>query len=383
MASAIRPQPDAIRIEWMTATSDIERLEDQWRTLEAAVQHRTHVSTFDFLYPWYLHYAGDYGGTPLVGAAWEGRDLVGIAPLTVRPGRLGRVPVTRIDFAPTDSIAGEFLALDDRSDVVSPLLEALTSHVRFDVVCLNGFEQTSHLLPAVQTAAARRHLSVETEHHSYAMVDLGEGYDAYWRRLDGDVRRKLNHRARKIRALGAGVDSALSGHSLDDAYTRVARMIAITEASYKLQGRRLADNHRRFLTDVAIRFARRDMLSLPILTIGGRDAAFILGVIDRGCFYDITLSYDESFAKLGPGMFLMQETLKQFAAAGIHTAVSHGAHDYKRSWSTRFVPQKRLFLFPRTPRAALARLMRFGLQPVWRYLGTYPALGDASTSPTS
>jgi CelD/BcsL family acetyltransferase involved in cellulose biosynthesis len=126
--------------------------------------------------------------------------------------------------------------------------------------------------------------------------------------------------------------------------------------------------------------ARAGKLSLPILTIGGRDAAFILGVVERGCFYDITLSYDESFAPLGPGMFLMQETLKQFAGAGIHTVVSHGAHPYKRTWSTRFVPQKRLFLFRQRPRAAIARLMRFGLQPVWRRLGAVPALGSASAS---
>jgi CelD/BcsL family acetyltransferase involved in cellulose biosynthesis len=335
------------------------------------------VSLFDFLYPWYCHYSGSYGGTPLVGVAWAGTDLCGIAPFTVRRGRLGRVPVTRVDFAPTDSIAGEFLIDEHRHDLPRLFLHSLVAHTRFDVACLNGFEQGTRLLPALQQAAAGL-MDVESEGHAYAVVDLDAGYERYWQRLAGDTRRKLNHRARKIDARGAAVASPLPLFDAAEACRRAERLIAITEASYKLQGQRLADHHRGFLMDIVRRFALRGMLSLPILTIGGSDAAFILGVVERGRFYDITLSYDERFAALGPGMYLMQATLKEFAAAGVHTVVSHGAHEYKRTWSTRFVPQTRVYLFRPTLRGRLARLTRFGLQPVWRHLGVNPALGDAS-----
>jgi CelD/BcsL family acetyltransferase involved in cellulose biosynthesis len=115
------------------------------------------------------------------------------------------------------------------------------------------------------------------------------------------------------------------------------------------------------------------MLSLPILAIGGRDAAFILGVVERGCFYDITLAYAEPFEKLSPGSFLMQKTLENLAAVGVHTVVSHGAHDYKKHWATEFVPQKRVFVFARGVRAAATRFIRFSLEPVWaRVLGSSP-----------
>jgi CelD/BcsL family acetyltransferase involved in cellulose biosynthesis len=357
-----------VRVEWFSNPADLTALETPWRALEASVQHRTHASTYDFLYTWYRHYAGEYGGTPLVGCAWAGSDLIGVAPLTLRRGSLGRIPVTRVDFAPSDSIAGEFLVRDDRPDVAAALLDSLVHQAKFDVVCLNGFDPASPLLPTLQAAARQHHFGVELEGHAFAMVDLRRGYDTYWAALHGDVRRKLNHRARKIEALGAAVDGVLPGHSLEAARALATRMIAITEASYKLQGQRLADHHREFLIELVDRFARRGMLSLPVLTIGGRDAAFILGVVERGCFFDVTLSYDESFAKLGPGMYLMQATLTQFASAGIHTVVSHGAHEYKRAWSTAFVPQTRLFLFPPRPRAAATRLVRFGLRPLWRRL---------------
>lgn len=354
-----------MRIEWVREAAALEPLAADWRSLEGAVRHRTHVSTFDFLAPWYRHYAGVYGGSPLVGLAWQGSELAGVAPLTIRRGRLGRIPVTRVDLAPNDSIAGEFLASDDRPEIVAALLDSLVQQARFDVICLNGFDPGSAQLLAVHEAALRHRLAVHVEDHAYAVVDLTGGYPAYRAALTGKYRGSLSLKGRKIAAAEAAVEGVQPGDGGDRIEESIARMIAITEASYKLQGQRLADRHRDFLGEIVRRFGARQMLSLPILTIGGRDAAFILGVVERGCFYDITLAYDESFAKVSPGAYLMQATLQRLAATGIYALLSHGAHEYKRHWATAFVPQTRVFLFPRRPRATAARVMRFGAQPLW------------------
>ena len=361
------------RVHWIRDAAALEPIEGAWRALEQRVQCRTHASTFDFLATWYRHYAGDYGGTPLIGLAWRGPDLVGVAPLMVRRGRVGRIPVTRIDFAPNDSVAGEFLADDDQPDVVAALVESLVHTAAFDVICLNGFDPASPQLLALHGAAAGHRLSVEMEDHAFATVNLRGGYAAYQAGLSSHYRRNLNQKARKIAAAGFSVEGVQLTQGLDTLEASIARMIRITEASYKLEGRRLADSHRGFLTDVARRFGARGILSLPVLSIGGRDAAFILGVVERGCFYDITLAYDESLARLSPGAFLMQQALQHFAGAGVHTVVSHGAHDYKKHWSTALGPQKRVFLFPPGLRAAAARFVRFGLQPLWQRLGAVRA----------
>ena len=107
-------------------------------------------------------------------------------------------------------------------------------------------------------------------------------------------------------------------------------------------------------------------MSLTILTIEGQDAAYLFGLVERGCFYDINLSYDERFEKLSPGTFLTQKTMEILETKGVHTVVSHGAHDYKRYWATEFVPEKRVFLFASSVRGTAARLVRFGLAPLWR-----------------
>src|SRR5688572_27653659 len=171
---------DIDRVEWTRDLGQLDRIEPAWRALEAQVTHRSHVSTFDFLATWYRHYAGDYGGAPLIGLAWRGSDLAGLAPLTVRRGSVGRIPVTRIDFAPTDSIAGEFLVRDEEPQLVGSLVDALMNEgVKFDVICLNGFDPASGQLASLQQAAMRHRLAMQIEDHAFAVVDLRQGYEAY------------------------------------------------------------------------------------------------------------------------------------------------------------------------------------------------------------
>jgi CelD/BcsL family acetyltransferase involved in cellulose biosynthesis len=150
------------------------------------------------------------------------------------------------------------------------------------------------------------------------------------------------------------------------------RMIAITEESYKLTGRQLADRHRAYLSELVRRFGPRGMLSLTILTIDKQDAAYLFGLVERGCFYDINLAYVETFEKFSPGALLMQYTMEKLAAAGVHTVISHGAHEYKRFWASEFVTEKRVYMFSPGLRAAAARCMRFAVPRVSQRLGIRP-----------
>jgi CelD/BcsL family acetyltransferase involved in cellulose biosynthesis len=366
-----------VTVEWLHDHVDLERHADEWRALEQSVNH-THLSSFDFIVPWYRHYAGEYGGTPLTGLARRAGRLVGVAPFAVCHGRTGAAPVTRIELAPTDVPAGEFLTQGGDPEIISAFIDALVGRMPFDVISLDGLADGSEEMRAVQHAASRRHLSVECADRAYAIADLSRGYDSYRAQLSGHFRRNLNQRARKMTAAGVpdvgGVQFSGGPSELEGC---VSRIIAITEASYKLEGGRLADCHRAFLSDVVARLSARGTLYLPILSIGGRDAAFILGVVERGVFYDITLAYAEAFEKFSPGSFLMQRTLEMLARAGIHTAVSHGAHDYKKHWATGFVPQKRMFLFHRSMRGRAARFIRFSLLPLWHRLRSVePSVDD-------
>src|ERR1043165_7996982 len=92
-------QASAIEVQWLTRVADIDAIAGEWTTLEAAAHDRTVFSTFDLLANWSRHYAGPYGGEPLIGIARRGGALVGVAPLVILRGRLAGIPVTRVQFA--------------------------------------------------------------------------------------------------------------------------------------------------------------------------------------------------------------------------------------------------------------------------------------------
>jgi CelD/BcsL family acetyltransferase involved in cellulose biosynthesis len=356
-------------IEWARTLEEIAALESSWRKLEANVRTRTVLSTFDYNVTWFQHY-GESEGTPLVGVARRGSEVIGIAPLVIRSRRIGRMPVQSVEFVPHEAYAGEFLLEDGHPGLAGAFVDALVNTVAFDVICLNGLEPDTDLFQVIARVAHTHQLSIETTNHPNAVVDLRSGYDRYFAGRTAHFRQSVRRHSRLIGKAGprdvGGVMLSRGIGEIDDAVTR---MIAITEASHKLNGQPLADCHRGFLTELARRFGRRGMLCLPILRIGSRDAAFVFGLVERGTFYDVTLSYDEAWASLRPGTHLIQEMLRQLAAAGVHTVISHGAHEYKRHWATAFVPSTRVFLFAPTPRAFFTRLFRFKLGPVWQRLG--------------
>ena len=112
-----------LRIDWLVSLDDIERLETEWRDLERGIGERTIASTYDFVVPWYRAYRGtgaEQYGDPLLGAAWSGDELVGLAPLTRWEGTLGKVPLTRIDSVGFNAETGEFLVAADRPELPRP-----------------------------------------------------------------------------------------------------------------------------------------------------------------------------------------------------------------------------------------------------------------------
>jgi CelD/BcsL family acetyltransferase involved in cellulose biosynthesis len=366
---SVVPRAPHTTLEWVRSFEAIASLEGPWRRLEAAVENRTVLSTFDYNVAWFKFYGG-LEGSPLVGVARRHDEVVGIAPLVVRQRRIGRVPLTSVEFVPHEAYAGEFLVEDGHSELVDAFILGLQQATPFDVVCLNGFEPGTDLFDAAARAAERDGFRLESTNHPNAVVDLRNGYERYFAGRTAHFRQSVRRHARLIAKAGKpDVGGVVLKRGIDRLDEAVDRMIAITEASHKLLGARLADCHRGFLTELAHRFGAHGMLCLPILRIGDRDAAFVFGLVERGTFYDVTLSYDEAFASLRPGTHVIQEMLRELASAGVHTVVSHGAHEYKRHWATAFVPSTRVFLFARTARARLTRLLRFSCAPIWRRFG--------------
>src|SRR5207249_4512906 len=117
----------------------------------------------------------------------------------------------------------------------------------------------------------------------------GNGYESYCQAMSRNFRRTLKRQSQRVSEAGEpAVDGVRLNSGIDRLESSIERLYAITEASYKLKGQRLRDDHRGYLGDVARNFAALGMLHLSTLSIGGRHAAVVMGLVERGCYYDVT-----------------------------------------------------------------------------------------------
>ncbi|HET9950877.1 MAG TPA: GNAT family N-acetyltransferase, partial [Candidatus Eisenbacteria bacterium] len=293
----------SFHVEWLESAHQVAALESEWRELEARVYSRMAFGSFDYLFPWYCHMPLSQGA-PLVGVARRNGHVVGIAPLARRDATLGRVPLRRIDSAGHDGDVGEILFTPDEGSAFESLLESLFERGGFDAAILTGVTPGTWLDQAIRSVASRAGRSLEEIDYRYATVDLRQGFDAYLEGLNSKKRGNLRRRQKRADSMGGTtldrinrpVDRATLSRYLD-------RVFGLYERSWKAaDGEAIQEYHRRFYVDVAERFNARSMLDLSILQVGGRDAAFILGLRERDTFYDVTISYDEEFAPVSPGM---------------------------------------------------------------------------------
>jgi hypothetical protein len=310
---------------------------------------------------WFRHLSPLYG-EPLLATIWDGGDLVGIAPLSLWHGTMGRVPVRRIDLAGHNCEQGEMLVAAGRPDVRVALTRAVLSPDRIDVTILTGVEPGSGQERDILDAAREKGRNVETLDYCYAVVDLSQGHAAYVARMSGNFRRNLRRHAEKMSRAGPVAIDRLRGFARPgELRPYLERIRDVSARSWKAAAGPTNPAHHAFYSEVAERFASRGMVDIAVLRVRDRDAAFIFALREGDRWFDGSISYAEEFADLSPGTYLMHRLLEGLAAEGVKLVVSHGDHQYKLRWTNQFVWNERIFVFARGPRPRMARLMRFQL----------------------
>jgi hypothetical protein len=355
-------------IEWLTTMNDIESLRDKWLELEEIVNNRTVFASCDYVIPWYRYYRGnkhEQYGEPLLGVAWRGNQIIGIAPLICWNGTLGKIPVRRIDFIGFMSYSGEFLVPDENPEIVGMFTGSLIDRGGFDVIGLHGWDMGSEKFRIFNRSVAEHDMRLEISGYRYAMIDLSNGYKKYCESMSRNFRRNKKRHLEKISGMGEwGIDLIKGSGSPEEISRTIERMVSIYNCSWKVRhGGEIGDHHRRFYEEIVNRLSSRKMLYFCVLSINREDAAFFLAAVERGVLYDIFLSYNDRFKDLRPGEFLINQITERLPEMGVKTFISHGDHEYKRRWATHFIPQYQTYIFSHGIRSRMSRIMKFRIQP--------------------
>ncbi len=360
-----------VLIKWIDNLEEIEKIEECWVSLEKSAKNRTVHSKFDWVIPWYRHYCGigyQQYGKPLVGTAWIGEKLVGVAPFTIWKGTLGKIPVNRIDFAGFNSQAGEFLFEDGKYSIIYSILKNLFDSKRFDVLCLNNIKEDSEEYRIICHVINDIELRAELSKYRFAMVDLTNGYDNYYKSMGRNFRRNIKRHEKKIYSAGRPkIEELLRIDNKEDLSEALDRINKISDLSWKNDKKqKSSDHHKSFYEEVALRFGKHGSLHLSILSIDSTDVAYVLSILDRGVYYDVTISFNDMFKEYSPGTYLMQEILRGLPNVGVHTVISHGDHEYKRRWTSQFESRCKVFIFSPSIRALLSRALKFRLPIIYK-----------------
>jgi CelD/BcsL family acetyltransferase involved in cellulose biosynthesis len=119
----------------------------------------------------------------------------------------------------------------------------------------------------------------------------------------------------------------------------------------------------RFYTDVARAFAADRALRLHFLRLQGITIAGAFSIVAGDRLYVLKWSYDEKYAKYGPGQLLSREMLRDCFKRGLRTMDMGEDADYKREWTPLTQDFEYLYIFNRTLYGRLLYAYRERVRP--------------------
>jgi hypothetical protein len=181
-------------------------------------------------------------------------------------------------------------------------------------------------------------------------LDGGDPEQALSSRRRSDLRR-ARRRAEKLGPVGAEI-LCPSPRSVP---VLLAAAAAVEERSWKgREGTALASDPARyaFFLRYGRAAARRGLLRIAFLTIGGRRVAMQIAVERGGRYWLLKVGFDESFAAGSPGQLLMLETLRWAADRGLRSYELLGtAEPWTAAWTKETRPHVTLRAYPPSRRA--------------------------------
>jgi CelD/BcsL family acetyltransferase involved in cellulose biosynthesis len=285
------------------------------------------------LHGWLLEWLRHYGGASELAVQVALRDgrLVGAFPL-VHKSWLG-LRVAKFPGGQYPSLADLLLASGEAATTGAALVERASSE--HDFAELFGLSEHCRL---AQMAPRQLHLFHRID---APVLELGDDWDAVYRaKVSGKGRRDVQRRLRQLEERGTLEFSvARSPEEVEPALAEAFRLHAL-----RWQGREemsgLATPTGMSFHRAAVRgLAEQDFVRLATMSVDGQTIAFLLGFALAGRLYLYRMAFDPSFARYGPGLLTVLETIASAAGEGMRRVeFLGGAESFKLRLADRLEP---------------------------------------------
>jgi CelD/BcsL family acetyltransferase involved in cellulose biosynthesis len=318
------------RYEVISSESAFAELRGGWDDLVCAMPR---PSPF-LLHAWLLEWLRHYGGTSelAVQAAFRDGSLVAAFPLLHKSWRGLRV--ARFLGGQHTSLADLLLASGEAATTGAALVGRASSE--HDFAELFGLVRDSRLTQIAGPGQLHLFHRVDAP-----VLELAGDWDAVYRaKVSGKGRRDIQRRRRQLEEHGTLEFSV--ARSPEDVERALPEAIRLHELRWP--GR---DEISGFATPTGISFhraalgrlAEQDVVRLATMSVGGQAITFLLAFEVAGRLYLYRMAFDSSFARYGPGLLTVLETIASGAGEGLkRVEFLGGAESFKLRLADRLEP---------------------------------------------
>jgi CelD/BcsL family acetyltransferase involved in cellulose biosynthesis len=316
-------------------------LAPEWNALLERSLSNTVFLTHQWVTTWWSVFGRDHRLLVLV--AREGRDLVGVAPFMVGPGR-GRLarPVRHLMFlGQHEEVCPEYLDFfverGRESEIGGALAERLLERHqrRFDVVHLEHVLAQAACAPVWRAAFARAGIDlVRTNEMPCPRVELPSTFETYMAGRDGHFRRHVGYYERRLRK------DAKIGHLFAPKDVAVDRAL---DEIVRLNRDRWGEARLSFRTGASLEFHKRiapilvekGQALLMLMTAGDRVVAGRYDFVYGGKVWGYQGGWLREYEKWRLGTILLARVIEWAIERGLSEYdFLGGAATYKEQWST-------------------------------------------------
>ena len=340
------------RYEVISSESAFAELSGGWDDLVRAAPRPSPFLLHGWLLEWLRHYGG--ASELAVQTAFRDGGLVGAFPLLHKSW--GGLRVARFLGGQHTSLADLLLASGEAATTGAALVERASSE--HDFAELFGLVRDSCL--AQVAGPGQLHLFHRVD---APVLELAGDWDAVYRaKVSGKGRRDIQRRRRQLEEHGA-LEFAVA-RAPEDVERALPDAFRLHELRW--QGR---DEISGFATPTGIGFHRaalgrlavQDVVRLATMSVGGQTIAFLLAFALAGRLYLYRMAFDASFARSGPGLLTVLETIASGAGEGLkRVEFLGGAESFKLRLADRLEPLHLGVGLPGTARGRAAVRTRAG-----------------------
>lgn len=373
------PDGSELTVETISDAETFYSMEDSWNALVRAANLNHPFLTHQWIRSWWEAFGS--GKTLHIVVVKAAGQPIGIAPLMLTRQKFYGVSLRSLEFiSNVHTPRQDFIIASQTSEVIRAIWNGLLQQGNlWDVLMLRQLPADSQTVDSLSRLA---------EHGKFAWglwqsadspyLPIQGSWEDQFKRLDGKHRQNMRRRLKRLSEVGTVLmERVIGGTELESALDDGFR---IEGAAWKDQSGtsiRACAETRLFYSRLAERFADRGWLDLNFLTVAGRRIAFNYCVRYENRIYLLKPGYDPELASYSPVNLLCYLSLQEAFASRVAEFDFLGVEDeWKREWTRAKRGHNWMFVFSKSPRAALVFLAKFRIRTALQKTAVYRSVSN-------